>query len=291
MSSENGHIRNEDRLNDELEQLVRSAKPVYKASKEEIWSKLDSRPTVKDEPKVIKLRWFQYAAAAVVAVLLCSTFFARIYSVEVVSGPGQHLSEVLPDGSEVILNAASSISYNPYWWGVSRTVKFEGEGFFAVESGSTFAVVSNNGTTEVLGTSFNINSRSDGYEVLCVTGKVAVSNAQGNVVLSPNEFAVAVLNGDLTKFEVGNKDEVLGWIQNKFYFSASSLDRVFEVIELQYGIEVEIAEVGILDRSYSGYFNKSEDVEEVLSIICQGMGLSFVKQGGSTYSVSQAKQP
>lgn len=288
MSSENGHIRKEDRLNAEFEQLASSVTPNYSQSKDDVWEKMNLEIT-ELEPKVISLNWFRYAAAAVITVLLCSTIFARFYTVEVVSGNGQHLAEQLPDGSEVILNAASSISYNPYWWGISREVSFEGEGFFSVEKGSKFAVVSKNATTEVLGTSFNVNARSAGYEVLCVTGKVGVSHGEIEVILTPNEMAKAGLNGELKKSEVMSKDEILGWIENKFYFTASPLREVFDVVELQYGIEVKSSDLEIDQHSYSGYFNKSENVEDVLSIICEGMGLSFVKQGGNIYSISQAK--
>ena len=99
---------------------------------------------------------------------------------------------ILPDGSIAQLNGSSTLKYHPYWWNISRNISLEGEAFFEVAKGSKFSVESKNGTTSVLGTSFNIYARSNQYEVVCVTGKVWVENATGEVstIITPNQKAV-----------------------------------------------------------------------------------------------------
>lgn len=294
MSSENEHIGKEERLDEETERLLRSIKPPFSSSKDEMWVKLQSKlaGTEKPRPIIRELSWFSYAAAASVALLLAvGGLFAKFYQVQIIAMNGEHLSQQLPDGSEVILNAGSELSYHPYWWWVSRNLSFEGEGFFSVEKGSKFSVMSNNGTTEVLGTSFNINSRWDSYEVFCLTGLVRVSNDVGNVELAPNEFATSVSGSRPEKSIIGNKEEVVGWLQNKFFFTATSLKEVMREIEIQYGVQVQFSDDYSAQMAYSGYFDKSENVDEVLAIIGQAMRLSFVKVGASTYMVSQANEP
>ena len=81
----------------------------------------------------------------------------------------------LPDNSIVTLRGGSELSYAPYWWFADRSLQFEGEAFFDVEKGSSFTVQSDNGVTQVLGTSFSIYANDENYEVFCKTGKVKSS--------------------------------------------------------------------------------------------------------------------
>jgi ferric-dicitrate binding protein FerR (iron transport regulator) len=292
MSSENEHINIGHRLDEALESHMKTAKPKFARSKNQVWQELEakmSEVSEEKETKIIQLNWLRYAVAASVVALVCSTLFARFYTVEVLTNNGQHLSQLLPDGSEVLLNAGSSLSFHPYWWSVNRELEFEGEGFFLVEEGSNFAVLSANGTTEVLGTSFNINSRLDGYEVLCVTGQVRVSNKYSKVLLKPNGLASSNADNKLDKTIINNKNDVVGWMENKFVFTATPMKLVLREVELQYDVQISLSENSLGALTYSGYFTKSVTVDSVLDIICQGMELSFVKTGGNTYLVSQAK--
>ena len=291
MSSKNEHIGKEERLDEETEKLLGSIKPPFSKTKDELWQELNARLTAneKSEPVVRELNWYRYAAAAsVILVFGLGGLFAKLYEVDVVAMNGEHVTKQLPDGSEVVLNAGSGLSYHPYWWWAKRVVVFEGEGFFSVEKGRSFSVVSSNGTTSVLGTSFNINSREDSYEVLCLTGSVRVSNAAGKVELAPNEIAFSESGGRPEKSVIGNKDEVFGWLQNKFFFTATSMKEVMREVEFQYGVAIKFSDDYLGQMEYSGYFDKTENVEEVLSLIGQAMGLNFVKEGASTYLVSQA---
>ncbi|TNF27090.1 MAG: iron dicitrate transport regulator FecR, partial [Bacteroidetes bacterium] len=198
--SANQHIKDEHQLPEDWEKIVRNSEPTFAKSKEDVWNEMmidiDEKPT---EPKVIQLNWFRYAAAAAIVLLLSTTAFLRFYTESVTTPAGLHSSVSLPDGSTVELNAATELSYHPYWWRFNRSVKMEGEAFFEVVKGSSFSVVSENGTTTVLGTSFNINSRENGYTVFCKTGKVSVEHESSKVVIAPNESAELQANGELQK--------------------------------------------------------------------------------------------
>jgi ferric-dicitrate binding protein FerR (iron transport regulator) len=291
MSSENNHIGREEHFSEETEKLFRSIKPPFSKTKDELWLELNSKLSANKriEPVVREFSWLKYAAAASVLLLFgLGGLFAKLHKVEAVAMNGEHVSQQLPDGSEVILNAGSELSYHPYWWWANRDVSFEGEGFFNVVPGSEFTVASHNGTTTVLGTSFNINSRNDEYSVYCATGKVRVENKAGQVVLSPQELAVASVNAVLSKTAVRDDgDEIVGWMNYNFSFMASPMRLVFKELELQYDIQIELVSESIGELKYSGHFDKITKVESVLHIIEQSMGLKFVKKGEHSYSVSQ----
>jgi transmembrane sensor len=290
MSSENEHTKPEEQLEDATEKLLRSARPSFRKSKEQIWVELQSKlpASEKNEPVIRTLNWWKLSVAASVILLIGTGLFARFHAINASSTHGEQFSVVLPDGSEVMLNAASELSYHPYWWWANREVKFEGEGFFNVEKGSDFNVISANGTTTVLGTSFNIKSRWEDYIVYCKTGLVRVSNARGSVVLKPNELAVSMVNTAPAKSVFEDELQFTGWMENKFTFTASPMRLVLRELELQYGIQIKITDKSIGRMTYSGYFDSVADADTVLNIIEQSMRLRFVKTGENKYSVSYA---
>lgn len=260
----------------------------WEKGKNELWkdleAKLDDNPT-----KVVELNtaWSKYAIAAIIVILLATALFMRFYTKSFYSTKGNHLSHILPDGSKVDLNAESSISYHPYWWRFSRQVTFNGEGFFSVEKGEKFEVISAQGKTKVLGTSFNIYSREDEYVVVCITGRVRVEAAETGhqVIINPDEKAILDKHGI---FEISyniDSENTVSWINNRFVFTSVPLYRVIEEISRQYGVEIKHSLH--TDYSYSGGFSKNNSVEEVLSIVCKPLGINFVAKANGVYILKQ----
>ena len=282
----NQHINEEHQLPDDLEKIIGNSEPKFSKSKEEVWNQMMGEIDEKtQEPKVIQLNWFKYAAAAAVVLLLSTTAFLRFYTESVSVPAGLHSSVSLPDGSTIELNAATELSFHPFWWQFDRSVKMEGEAFFDVKKGSSFSVMSKNGTTTVLGTSFNINSREDGYTVFCKTGKVSVEREASKVVITPNESAQLKANGELEKRSDANGSEFIGWVDNLFIFNAKPLREVTKEIELQYDIELNIIGNDVADWKFTGAFNRSDDVKETLEVISNSMGLKFEQNAIGNYSV------
>ena len=283
MNKDKGHIE---------EELFNKLDVPFRQSKEEVWEslskKIDEQNAEQKTTKVISISWVRYAAAAVICLLLGLTAFFRFHVEMFKCKRGEQLIHILPDGSEIKLNAASEVSYHPYWWKLKRELNFEGEAFFNVKKGSAFKVISNAGTTEVLGTSFNISTRNSGYTVLCSTGRVRVTeNLNGQeVIIEPNMMAFIDDNGLKVKKEV-DESLHLGWMLGKFNFNAVSLLYVFEELERQYDINIVADRKEAAKQSYTGFFKKTNEPELSLDLICKSFDLNFVKQGDNTYKVSQ----
>ena len=157
------------------------------------------------KPRIISLR-YKWAVAAAACIGLFYFFMPLIQtSTTISSGIAQQSIETLPDGSIVRLDASSSITYKPKKWLKEREVKLSGVAFFEVKKGSKFVVFTDKGQVEVLGTSFNINARDEKFEVICKTGKVAVSN-NGNsskVTLNPGQKSFLKYNQLTLLSEIG----------------------------------------------------------------------------------------
>ncbi|HIA36109.1 MAG TPA: FecR family protein [Flavobacteriales bacterium] len=282
---------NENHINREEESLFQKLEVPYNESKEQIWDKLSEKINAPAAPvketKIIPMHWFKMAAAAAAVLLFGVSLFFGLYTHTIHCPRGEHLAYTLPDGSTIEMNAASKLSYHPFWWSIKRTVSLEGEAFFSVKKGSTFTVVSEKGTTQVLGTSFNISTRNNQYEVFCATGKVrvAANNTSEEIILSPNMFAR--INGKLEVVNAISAEHVLAWKENKFHFTARTLQEVFNEIERQYDITVQLDVDNATELTYTGHFKRSKTPEEVLNLICHPFGFTFVKQENDNYKVSQ----
>ena len=261
----------------------------YSETKDDVWNKLSEKIKVKEEGKVVELKkrdfkYVWYSAAAVVILLIGITAFMRFYAIELNAPNGQHLAAELPDGSTIHLNAQTTLTYKPYWWRFSRELKLDGEAYFEVEKGKKFRVISDYGTTQVLGTSFNIFARMNKYEVHCFTGKVKVTSKKGdNRILEP-EQSVLILKGKIEKIKKKeNIDETVAWIDNNFFFTAVPLIEVFKELERQFDVKIEMSYD--IRQLYTGNFKRGSSVEEILDNICKSMGIDYTKTSTNKYII------
>lgn len=260
----------------------------WKKSEADVWSSLEARIEALPEgrSRMLNFAVSKWVAAASVVILFALGSFLRFYTVKIETVSGQHQLAELPDRSKVNLNAESRLTYHPYWWKVKRMVKLEGEGFFEVEKGKKFTVISERGITQVVGTSFNIFSRAEVYKVTCVTGSVKVKSRSGNeTILKPNSKAEIQPDGSIN---VTNNIETfpeISWRKNIFLFTASPVLRVFDEIERQYGVKIDAK----LDSFslYTGNFSKEQKVEETLNYICPALGLKYIRKTTGEFLVIQ----
>jgi transmembrane sensor len=292
MNNEKKNIgHQDDRIKDPLETLSGTYIDWGK-SKEQVWLEMEKKmePLQPVRVRVMFAPWMKIAMAAVFTLIIGFAVFMQLYTKTVVVPAGQHSISYLPDGSSVQLNAQSSISYKPLLWVFSRNIRFEGEAFFEVEKGKKFQVISDNGKTDVLGTSFNVYSRNNDYKVTCITGNVRVTETKNSraVILYPGEKATLNQQGILMVQSGLNAEEALSWIDNKLNFTSVPLRNVFEEIERQYGILIHFPEN--LDSLYTGTFSIKIPVEQTLSVVCKPFNLSYTLKSKDEYIITRNEQ-
>ena len=208
--------------------------------------------------------------------------------------PGGQFKLKLPDGTDVWLNAASSITYPTAFVGKNRTVTITGEAYFEVkplpdshrDKGETKKVpfivrfgspLGAGGEVKVLGTHFNVNAYNDEETIktTLLEGKVkvnqsATSNGQlantksQEVVLSPGEQAVlSRANSPLTIHHSPDIDQVMAWKNGLFNFNKVSLQDVMKQIARWYGVDVVYQGV-IKPKQFGGEIQRDLNLSEVL---------------------------
>ena len=260
--------------------------PKWDKTKEEIWSdhfeKMTSTAPVSRkavQKGIFSRRALYFTAAAAIILLL---LVPMVYTSNISSQRGEHVTIELPDGSIACLNAQSEISYKPLLWYFKRDVRLEGEAYFSVEKGSRFTVKSDNGSVTVLGTKFNVKSRDDIFEVSCLTGKVAVKSEMNESlledVLIEGGEGVSFSGNDTMKRVSGETNEnSTSWMEFNFVFTGAPLNQVLGEISRQYDIDIEYD--GTEDYLYTGKFSKEVPVEQVLEIVTLPFSLKIVKDG------------
>ena len=277
---------NSVRRPDILDRLLQSRIP-WKRSKEEVWNSLKNN--IDEQPEARKISFGSYilrlSAAAVILLLVGSAAFMRFYTRTVTSQSAEVVNLELPRGSKVMLNAETIMKYNPLWWKFNRKIRMEGEAYFEVSKGNEFTVISESGTTTVLGTTFNIYSRKGDYEVSCYTGKVRVGsvNSGEEVILESNRKASIDEVGYLAVNEEPSRSINQDWRSGHFKFTSMPVTRVFDEISRQFGFTIKGTEN--LDLIYTGNFSKDQSIEEVMNLVCKAFGIDFVSEDENTYRI------
>ncbi|WP_276390502.1 FecR family protein [Eudoraea chungangensis] len=211
----------------------------------------------KKETKVISIakhpKLYRYAAAIVILVAT-SYFYISTLDDKVSTQYAEREQVVLPDQSEIILNADSEISYSKKDWSRKRKIALEGEAFFKVAKGKKFTVHTSQGQVAVLGTQFNVENRKDFFEVSCYEGLVQVSY-KGEKIELPAGSSLVVINGSITHTEVP-KNASPSWLLNESTFKSIPLLYVLDELERQYDLEISTQNID-LNQAFTGSFSNT----------------------------------
>lgn len=217
-----------------------------------------------------------YRIAAVLVVVLASAyflFFNNTTSFE--TQIAQTKTFTLPDHSEVILNAASKLTFNEKKWADKRALTLEGEAFFKVKKGQTFSVNTAAGVVRVLGTKFNVKERKNYFEVNCYEGLVSVAYNNKIVKLPPGK-TFRVINGSIENVADFNAQNP-SWLRQESSFNKIPLDQVIAELERQYDLKIKVEGVDT-SKLFTGSFTHT-DKEIALQAVTIPLKLSYKTQG------------
>lgn len=223
---------------------------------------------------VRKLRMYNYFRAAAAILILVLAFYGvnTVFSKEkITTGLAEQSEIVLPDKSEVILNADSKLTYSKRNFNDSRSLTLKGEAFFDVQKGGEFIITTPNGEVEILGTQLNVFSRGNEFWVSCLRGKVKVSSGNDEQIILPGEM-VELEQHQLVKKVKIDVEHTVAWREGIFYFEDKPLNSIFEAIERQYNVSVQFD--GNKNRLITVAFS-NKNLEEALDVICIPMDLKY----------------
>jgi transmembrane sensor len=195
---------------------------------------------------------------------------------------GGQYQVILPDGSIVWLNAASSLRFPIAFAGGERNVSLTGEAFFEVAhmTNKPFKVAVEDGSTvEVLGTRFNINAYTDDalVKTTLLQGSVRLTTkAAAQQLLKPGQAVLVNKSGKVEGVkEVGiDITKAVPWRAG--YISLDQdIKTVMQEIGRWYNLKIEYAGK-IPTKSLKGQISRGYTIKDVLTILQdQGIALKF----------------
>jgi transmembrane sensor len=185
----------------------------------------------------------------------------------------------LPDGSKVVLNSESKLTYNSDFIH-NRSINLEGEGFFDVvkDEAHPFTVVTGNISTTALGTSFNIRAYGElpDIQVSLATGKVRVENTNDKKLIEIDPGEAVDFSAKRQTFHKKQIDisKVLNWKEGILHFDKVPFDQVILELERWYGVNISVSGTNrVSDNKCTGTFKQHEYLSNVLNVL--GYSLDF----------------
>ena len=210
------------------------------------------------KPKVIRLlpmRKLMRIAAVIALLLAVSFFYTNFLSDKTITTPyAENIEVVLPDASEIVLNAESKISYNENKWDQKRNIDLEGEAFFKVAKGKQFTVATKDGLITVIGTQFNVENRANFFEVSCYEGLVSVTY-KNQVTELPAGASFLVINGEVVQANVRN-ETTPSWINKESSFKSIPLTFVLNEFQRQFNVLIETQNING-NQLFTGTFSNT----------------------------------
>ncbi|WP_212006529.1 FecR family protein [Chitinophaga sp. HK235] len=183
---------------------------------------------------------------------------------------GGQYSLVLPDGSRVWLNAASSLRYPTAFTGPKRTVTLTGEAYFEVQPNSAqpFFVTTGNTEVAVLGTNFNIMAydNENSISTTLLQGSVKVSQQAVNHILKPGQQSRINENGTMEVIDNADTDLAIAWKNGLISFKSADIRTIMRQIERWYNIDV-VFKGDIPTRTFTGDIPRSADLSALLRLL------------------------
>ena len=218
------------------------------------------------------------AAAAAVILLCLSVGTVYLYmqptSLQTVSTMAETRNVILPDGSSVLLNRHSSLSYPKRFKSDNREVQLTGEAYFEVSKDQKhpFIVQTEHINVQVLGTHFNVDAYRNNPEVktTLLTGSVAVSNKSNSVrmILKPNEIAIYnKVEQKLTRKVLENAGDEISWRHGEFIFDDLPLQEIARELSNSFGTTIHIADSTLRNYRITARFRNGEDLDAILSVL------------------------
>lgn len=244
----------------------------------QLWNRIQTssrQPAI--EKQIPGRRRFLYIAgsAAAAVALVLFVVFGLGQSTTIKTNLGEHLAHVLPDQSNVRINAGSVLSYDK----TGREIELEGEAYFEVQKGERFSVQTPLGQVQVLGTQFNVFSREDRFWVQCTEGRVQVTapNDREGVILTAGMACELQTDGSLKMVAPLGDESNIGWLEDIYRFKNSRLSDFFSELERQFDVKVE-ADEAVLNLVQDGFFT-AENLDSALQQICFPYNLTYTVDG------------
>ncbi len=226
--------------------------------------------------------------AAVVAITLGGSYFyyqssleKELMAMQTITVPaGQRINITLVDGTNVWLNARTSLSYPVKFGKNNRQVVLDGEAYFDVtkDKSKPFIVQTDNYNVEVLGTQFDVNAYSETgeFETTLMSGSVKVASASDStqkITLKPNN-KVFLQDGKLHVTAVDDYNPYR-WKEGLICFKNETFTSIMKDFEKYYGLTIQVKNKNVFKYVYTGKFRQTDGIDYALRVLQKDIKFTY----------------
>ena len=217
----------------------------------------------KENSRTIRMNPWKWAAAIVLPICIAFFTYYLVDSSQTVGAPfivkadkGDKATIELPDGTNVVLNSASQLSYLNNFGENVRRVQLNGEAYFKVAHDEKRAFIVQVGDLEVkvLGTSFNVSAYEDAKDVTVVLleGKVGVYAQKISHIMKPGDkIEYNKATHKITATQV-HPNDYIEWTKGNMYFEKESLENIMKTLSRIYDVEIRFDSNKLPNEYFTG---------------------------------------
>lgn len=185
---------------------------------------------------------------------------------------GGQYQVILPDGSKVWLNAASSLRFPTRFTGKERSVELTGEAYFEIENNKAMPfrvkLPGNGMDVQVLGTEFDVMAYANeqSSHTTLVSGKVNVISDHVIKALEPGKQAILDKQSRDMRVADANVEQVVAWKNGLFRFRETGIRELMRQVERWYNVEV-VYETEGKDQDFTGVVSRNQPVSALLQTL------------------------
>ena len=264
-----------------------------KEKSDEILTKVMSSDILhKSSPKIVPLKYWLSLAASVLLACIATFFWFKTPNATdqvttkvsiktrnhhatliTITTTNEHQKITLPDGSTVVLNNSSAITYPSVFAATKREIHLSGEGYFDIshDDKKSFTVFTEKIKTTVLGTAFNIKAykNEEDITVTVTRGKVSVLGDKAVLsIITPNQQMV--FNKNYQKHNVAKviAKNSIQWQESDLFFDDISMEEAIEILSKRFSTPIAFKNTKVSKCRFTATFLKGESLTEILNVIC-----------------------
>lgn len=274
-------------FNGDIQDLSENLRKQKEIDTVKAWSRLSRKITL-DSFRVKVWNITRTAAAILLPLLLLHQYVIQPMlqstppeMITLISAPGMVTKAVLPDGSEVWLNAQSELTYPQKFTGKERIVRLSGEAYFKVvadEKNRFNVAMPDDITVSAFGTEFNIHAYRDepGYHVTLARGNIEVETARS---MKKETLAVgqkAVLAPQTGEMDIMKADTYVetAWKDGKMVFRREKLEIIAQKLSRKFGVVIRLEGDALKDYEYTATFT-DETLEDILDLLKRSAPITY----------------
>ncbi len=219
--------------------------------------------------------WFRVAAVFIgfmaVGIMMSSYNRTLSYSHTNLTATTETLE--MPDGSEIILAANSSVNYKLNWLGsFDREINFKGRAYFHITKNpeQPFSVSMEDLKVTVLGTQFTVNQLGENTQVVLTEGRVRLQSNIFEEAIELSQPGDQLILNNQSVIKHNNVDAALyaAWKEEKLYFNNCSVSEIINLLDDSYNVQLNLSNENMLNRKLIGSA-PSDDPQLIIKALSQ----------------------